>query len=240
MEAAFAERYAALQRTHWWFRGRRRVLDAILDRELPRPVGRMLVVGCGPAEGLEWLARRGTLVALDVEPSFAKGAERGAFLRASATDLPFAPQSFDLIIALDVIEHLDDDAGALREMARVARPGAALLCTVPALPSLWGPHDVINQHRRRYTRAALRDAFARGGITPTWVRYFNSLLLPPIALVRWSRRLRSADGEPRSDFDDPQPRFLSGALESILSLESHLVGRVPFPAGVSLVALARL
>lgn len=240
MESAFAERYAALQRTHWWFRGRRRILDAVLDRELGAAPRRILAVGCGPAEGLAWLARRGEIVGLDVEPAFGEGAPRGGFLRASANALPFAENSFDAILAFDVLEHLDDDAGALREIARVARPGASLVLTVPAMPSLWGAHDVVNRHRRRYTRTSLAATFERAGVRVSSIAWFNTLLLPAIALVRWSRRLRPRSPVARSDFEIAAPRAGGALLEGVLGFERHWVGRVPVPRGVSLVAIARL
>lgn len=240
MESAFAARYALLQRTHWWFRGRRRVLDAILDRELGHAPRRILAVGCGPAEGLEWLAARGPVVGLDVDPSFATGAPRGGFLRASAEALPFAAHAFDTVVAFDVLEHLDDDASALREMARVAKPGARIVVTVPALPSLWGSHDVVNRHRRRYTRATLGAAFARAGLAPAWTSYFNALLLPPIAVLRASARLRRGAPRATSDFERAAPVGSGPLLAWILGLERHWVGRLPVPIGVSLVAVARL
>jgi SAM-dependent methyltransferase len=235
------------------------VLDSILDRELPRagiPRPRILAVGCGPAEGLGWLASRGDVVGMDVDPAFAPAPRSGTgavadvpvFLRASAASLPFARASMNVVLALDVIEHLDDDAGALREMARVAAPGARLLVTVPAMPSLWGPHDEVNHHRRRYTRPMMLAAFARAGVEVAWCSYFNSILFPPIAAVRWSQRMGKMRGEaraesrdvpPRSDFDARPPRVIAAGLETVLSFERHFVGRVPFPPGVSLVAVAR-
>ena len=193
-------------------------------------------MGSGPPEGFAWLSRRGEVIGCDVDPLFTRGADPSRFVRARAEALPFAAGSFDAVCAFDVLEHLDDDAGALREMARVAAPGGALVITVPAMPSLWGPHDVVNRHRRRYTRRSLRDAFARAGLPGARIHYFNTLLFPPIAAVRWSGRLLGRR-EAGSDFERAPVR--GPVLERILGFERHLVGRVPFPFGVSLVAWLR-
>lgn len=237
MDRELVDAYAQLERDHWWFRGRRRVLDAVLDRTLREPPGRILVAGCGPAGGLDWLRPRGEVVGVDLEPGFASGAPPGTFLRARAELLPFPDRSFGATCAFDVIEHLDDDAAALRELARVTR--GPLVVTVPALPFLWGPHDEVNRHRRRYTRRTLRDAFHRARLEPESIAWFNFLLLPPIAAARLGGRL-ARRREPRSDFSRVPSAGLSRALAAIFGFERHLVGRVPVPAGVSLVAVARI
>jgi SAM-dependent methyltransferase len=139
-----------------------------------------------------------------------------------------------------VIEHVDDDAAALAEAARLVRPGGFVLATVPALPSLWGGQDDVSHHKRRYTARSLADAFERAGLPLAWSSYFNTALFPAIAAVRWSRRLvgRGAQ-EAVSDFESARPGALNELLERIFAAERHAVGRVRLPAGVSLIAVAR-
>ena len=124
-----------------------------------------------------------------------------AFAIGSAERAPLRSASCDGALALDVIEHLDDDAAALSETARVVRPGGFLLVTVPALPSLWGNQDVVSHHRRRYTSRSLAAAFRRAGLDLTWQSYFNTVLFPAIASVRWTRRALGRVAGDDSDFE---------------------------------------
>src|SRR5262245_40133096 len=178
MQHAYAERYGDFAQWHWWFRGRERILTSVLDRALPARPGRLLAaLGCGPVEGLRWLApvvgAGGRIVGVDREAIHARASNGSlACVIGTVEALPLARGIFDAVVALDVLEHLDDDASALREATGLLRPGGLLVVTVPASPRLWGAQDVVNQHRRRYTRATLLDAFARAGLAPPAVTYF--------------------------------------------------------------------
>ena len=141
---------------------------------------------------------------------------------------------------LDVLEHLDDDTAGLREVARLIAPSGLLMVTVPALPSLWGGQDVVSNHCRRYTRQTLLRAFRQAGLPQPRVHYFNALLFPPIAVVRWSRRAIGLGLRSRSDFDNSRPGVANEILASLFALERHLIGRVPMPLGVSLLATTRV
>src|SRR5213078_4174114 len=218
MEHGFAERYADFEQWHWWFRGRRRILDDLLRRRLDGH-GPLAIVslGAGPPEGLEWFVAlagpRGRVVALDAEPIHAR--RFGPGLHYAVGDLralPLAPAVFDVVLALDVLEHLDDDATALAEAARLLKPGGTLVVTVPALPSLWGSQDVISHHRRRYTKRTLREVFERAGLQAPRIVYFNSLLFLPIAALRWGRRAFGLAEHLLSDFDGSRPGFTNDLL----------------------------
>jgi SAM-dependent methyltransferase len=260
VEEQFAGRYEDFERWHWWFRGRQRILESVLERELAREraagiVPRLLLtVGCGPAPGIAWLAAllgdAGRVIGLDADPSGALRARREpsqalpsgvafAYGRAEAT--PLRSGSCDAALALDVLEHMEDDAPALAEAARVVRPGGFVLVTVPAFPSLWGSQDVVSHHKRRYTAATLARTFERAGVLLSWHSYFNTALFPPVAAVRWGRRLLGAGaGAARSDFDAGRPGLVNEALVRLFAAERHLLGRVRLPFGVSLAAVARL
>ena len=246
MKQAFAQEYGDIERWHWWFRGRRRILQSVLRRELPEaPSRRILSVGCGPAEGLQWLqpfaGPGGTVSGLDVECVHARHRPPGVQFAIGSMQLaPLKTASFDAVLALDVLEHLDDDAAGLREVLRLVRPGGLLMITVPAMPSLWGRQDVVSEHRRRYTRGTLTRLFESVALRGCRVHYFNSLLFPAVAMVRWTRRaVGAAEGE-RSDFDDGRPGLVNEALERLFASERHLIGRIPMPVGVSLMATVRV
>jgi len=244
-----------LERTHWWFRGRRRILLAALARAGVDPgTGAILDVGCGAGTNLELLAERfpgAGVRGIDVEraPLRFCRADRGLpVAQADAARLPFAAGSFALVAALDALEHLADDAGALREIHRVLRPGGSLVASVPAFPWLWGSVDDLGHHQRRYRRGELRARVEAAGFAIALERYFNFWLLPPIAAVRIAARLRRPGRPPApppgaaetaaSDFDWAARGSLSAVLERIFASEAHTLAlRVPF--GVSLLCIAR-
>ena len=169
---------------HWWYRGRRRVLERVLDELGAGTAGtpiRILDAGCGSGRNMVELARRGTVTGVELSlPSVEKALERGCgeVIKGSVLEMPFADASFDLAVSLDVIEHLEDDLGALRELRRVVAPGGALLLTVPAYQWLWSGHDEINHHQRRYTMRSLRAVAEQAGWRQVRTSYFNSLAPP--------------------------------------------------------------
>jgi SAM-dependent methyltransferase len=254
MDEQFATDYEDFERWHWWFQGRRQILAAIVQRELTRQAAsgprRLVSLGCGPAAGLDWLAEavgaEARVIGVDADPSGALRGQGGAprparvsfaYGRAEAT--PLRSASCDAVLALDLIEHMDDDAAGLAEAARLVRPGGFLLVTVPAFQSLWGNQDVVSHHRRRYTARSLSAAFARAGLEPSWLSYFNTLLFPAVAAVRWGRRLVGRADAEVSDFDSGRPGTLNDGLTWLFAAERHLMGKVRLPFGVSLAAVAR-
>ena len=227
---------------HWWYRGRRTVLDGVIAA-LGLPAGaRILDAGCGSGRNMIELSRYGTVTGIELsEPSVALARARGVgeVIAGSILELPFAENSFELAVSLDVIEHLEDDLGALRELRRVLVPGGALLIAVPAYQWLWSGHDVINHHHRRYTRSSLRAVAEQAGWRQVRTTYFNSLLLPVAILLRALDRLSTKTTESSLDLWVP-PQPLNWMLERPLAMEAALIrrgGRIP--AGLSLLAVFR-
>lgn len=227
---------------HWWYRGRRTVLDGVIAG-LALPAGaRILDAGCGSGRNMVELARYGTVTGIElshtsVELARARGV--GEVVEGSVLDMPFAEGSFELATSLDVIEHLHDDLGALRELRRVVAPGGALLATVPAYQWLWSGHDVINHHYRRYTRRSLQAAAERAGWRQVRTTYFNSLLLPVAIVLRVLDRLNRKTTESSLDLWVP-PQPFNWLLERPLAFEAMVIergGRIP--AGLSLLAVFR-
>ncbi|NOT56675.1 MAG: class I SAM-dependent methyltransferase [Deltaproteobacteria bacterium] len=246
MNRDFAETYGALEQWHWWFRGRQHILETVLRKELAKGSARtVLSVGCGPIEGLTWIsslvAPTGYVVGLDSEPSHVRCARPGiSSVVGRVETLPFASCSFDMVMALDVLEHMADDDAGLREMSRVLKPGGLLMVTVPALPSLWGEHDVVNHHQRRYTKQTLLRVFTNVRLPRPRVTYFNTVLFPVVAGMRWGRRLFGITDKSASDFEGGRPGLMNDLLTATFALERHFVQRVPMPVGVSLLATVRL
>jgi SAM-dependent methyltransferase len=225
---------------HWWYRGRRRVLRAAIERLPLGPHARLLDAGCGSGRTLDELARYGRVSGVDLSPQAVAAARvRGHddVQIARVEDLPFADATFDVVTCLDVIEHTPDDRATLAELLRVARPGGLLLATVPAYQSLWSWHDEANQHYRRYDRASLRGAARDAGWEIVGDTHFNGLLLAPAAAVRLAQRRRRSPSH--SDLG-LTPSILNGVLELPLRLESRLVASgARLPAGLSLLGILR-
>ena len=232
-----------VEERHWWYRGRRAVLDAVLDG-LALPAGaRILDAGCGSGRNMVELARRGRVSGVELAPQSLEVARRrnlGPVLEGSLDEpLPLADGAFDLAVALDVLEHVRDDGAALRELARVLAPGGRLLVTVPQYGWLWGEHDVLAHHHRRYTRSLLLGRAAAAGFGAERVTAFNAVLLAPIAAARLVQRARRR-AQPTSDLDRTPQGAVNVALERVLRAEAALIGRGrDLPAGVSLLAVLR-
>src|SRR3954449_934214 len=166
MRGPAVEAMLEIDERHWWWVGRRRILrDQI--RRLALPAGASLLdAGCGSGADLEMLSEFGAVSGIDLsEQAAAHARERGVgeVRVGPIEELPWAEASFDLVTCLDVLEHIRDDRGALRELRRVTRPSGRLVLTVPAYQVLWSAHDVDNGHCRRYGRRALREAAREAG-----------------------------------------------------------------------------
>jgi SAM-dependent methyltransferase len=227
---------------HWWYRGRRTVIERVLDGLHLPPGARILDAGCGSGRNMVELARRGTVTGVELSPtSVCLARERGVgeVIEGSVLEMPFADASFDLAVSLDVVEHLDDDLAAFRELRRVVAPGGSLVVTVPAYQWLWSGHDVINHHHRRYTRRSLQVVAEGAGWRQERTTYFNSLLLPVAVLLRVLDRINTRTTESSLDLWVP-PEPLNWVLDRPLELEAAAIGRGGrIPAGLSLLSVFR-
>jgi SAM-dependent methyltransferase len=227
---------------HWWYRGRRTVIERVLDGMRLPARARILDAGCGSGRNMVELARHGAVTGVELSATSVHLARQrgiGEVIEGSVLEMPFAADSFDLAVSLDVIEHLEDDLGALREMRRTVTPGGSLLVTVPAYPWLWSGHDEINHHHRRYTRRSLESVAAQAGWEQIRTTYFNSLLLPAAIILRVLDRLSTKTTESSLDLWVP-PSAFNWLLERPLALEAAVIARGGrIPAGLSLLAVFR-
>jgi SAM-dependent methyltransferase len=239
MERIVYDRMAELDERLWWYRARRKVLASLIARRITLPKhARLLEIGCGTGHNLPMLARFGEVDGVELDPEAREIAANrvGRPIGASALpDLPDVPDhSYDLIAVLDVIEHVDEDVRSLRMIATKLRPGGRVLITVPAHPWMWSAHDVVNHHKRRYSAETLRRLIHEAGLAVELLSPFNSLLFPIAAGARLAGRLMGRD----SSDDTLPPAPVNALFETIFGLERYAIGRVPFPPGVSLVAIA--
>jgi len=230
---------------HWWFVGRRSILLSILNRYLGAGAadGRQILdVGCGTGTMLTHLARFGDARGVDMDlEAVGYCHDRGLqqVTQSGADSLPFEKDRFDVVTALDVVEHIDDDLGALREIKRVLKPGGLLLLTVPAYRFLWGRQDDINLHKRRYVARELRSRLQAVGFEVERLTYMNAILFPAIAAIRLLRRILPEPPKLESDFAFPAPQPLNVLLSAVFGSERYVLTRFDAPFGVSIMALAR-
>lgn len=238
MERSVYREMAAMQDGHWWYRARRAILSDVIARQA-RPVsGRPLVeIGCGTGANLPALTPFGDVIA--IEPDAEARAHAAARSGVTVLDgrlpdgLPADVDAAGLLVMFDVLEHVEDDRAALEAIGARMSGDARLVLTVPAMPFLWSRHDEEHHHYRRYTGRSLRAVAEAAGLTVELVSYYNTLLFPVIAGVRG---LKALVGDRSADTAMPAP-WLNRLLEQVFAFERHLVGRLPMPFGVSLVAV---
>ena len=255
MERGAYDEMRAIEDHHWWFRAKRRLIAPLLREAVSATRARALLdVGCGTGSNLAHAARLLPALAI-IGLDFDQGAlrycrERGLgarLVRGDGTRLPISDGHLDLIVALDIIEHFEDDEALLAEFHRTLRAGGQLVASVPAYPWLWSPHDEFLHHKRRYRSGELERKLVRAGFALERRHGFNFLLLPPIALVRLARRAlapgeRGSGAQGGSDFFTLPVWLevpLNACMSALFALESLLVRILPIRFGVSLMLRAR-
>jgi SAM-dependent methyltransferase len=241
---AYDEMYRQ-EASHWWYRGMRTITEKLLQPRLTRDGSlSILDAGCGTGGNLTALAPHGRVTGIDYSSlalSYAARHDHHGLARAGVEALPFRDDTFDLVTSFDVIVHsaVRDDVAALRELARITRPGGLVLIRVAALPALRGPHDTVVHGIRRYTSAELRDKMAQAQLKLIRLTYANSLLLAPILIARKLQDLAvRLGGRPSQDVAET-PALLNTLLEGILGIEAFVIKHgYNLPLGVSLIALA--
>jgi SAM-dependent methyltransferase len=241
MDPVLYQQMRELEDRHWWFVGRRRIVSSVLQSlQLPAESS-ILDLGCGTGGNLHMLSQFGALTAVELDANAASLARaRGVapVLRGKLPDaLPFAPQSFDLVTMLDVLEHIADDAATLQTVHRLLVPGGHLLLSVPAFAFLWGPHDEMHHHQRRYRRAPLRHLLEANGFRVRLLSYCNSWLFPPAALVRLLHRVLPLGGSNVELAMPPAP--LNAVLANLFASERFVLPHLSLPFGISLLALVQ-
>ncbi|MFZ5451697.1 MAG: methyltransferase domain-containing protein [Thermodesulfobacteriota bacterium] len=242
------EEYENLRRIdedHWFYRGKRDIVRYWIERFLDLKSDDLLIDGgMGTGTWAVEMASRCRVIGLDdheeslalASPRLKAAGGQAMLSGVNRVDLPSGAAA--VVTLLDVLEHVEDDAGAMGEMIRLVRPGGLIIVTVPALQALWSDWDETLHHLRRYTRGGLVRVLEQPGVRLLRCAYFNTALLLPIALVRWYRRLRPAvNGKNRSE-DWTPPALINRALHYLL-VRPACSDFWPAPLGVSLLGVLR-
>jgi SAM-dependent methyltransferase len=231
-----------IEQSHWWYTGRRKILASFVEdicRRVTDRRPRILDVGCGTGANLLMLSQYGDAEGVDVsEDALAFCRERGLenVKLGAAEQLPYDDDTFDLVTALDVVEHLDDDLAGLREMRRVLRPGGRVLLFVPTFMFLWGLQDDVSNHRRRYRMPELGRVLKQAGFEIERTTYANITFFMPILAMRKLMRLTGIKAESENNIN---VSAFNGMLGRMLGAESFVLRHMNIPFGVSGLCVAR-
>jgi SAM-dependent methyltransferase len=232
-----------METTYWWFRGKQFLLTMLLNKYLGDDrSNRTLDIGAGTGATLELLGKFGAAYGAEfstVAIRMLKQRGLNSVVRADAEKfIPFKNDAFSAVTCLDVLEHLENDSGLLREMVRVCEPGGIILVTVPAMPFLWSGHDEALHHKRRYTKNQLLNRIASLNCTVAKSTYYNALLFLPIAAVRTFKSFMAKEGErAESDFSLSLPKWLNDTLYSLFAAELKCLRILDIPFGLSVLAV---
>jgi len=239
--AEYAEMYK-LESFYWWFVARRQLLESLVEsiaRDFKKAT--ILDVGCGTGINYSVLSKHGDTFSTDASEealAFSKSRGTDGLARSDLESLPFANSTFDIVTALDVLEHVDDDLKALNEILRVTAKGGVLVITVPAYGFLWSEHDEALHHRRRYAASELRNKLTNAGFEVERISYYITLLFFPILFMRFVQSVSKKSIQAKTSHI-VLPGWLNSLLVGILGFERWLLRWINLPFGVSIVCLAR-
>lgn len=244
MDKDYVSAYHALEESHWWFVGRRDMVWRLvkdLDRNLS-----ILEVGCSGGPLIRLLQRKGfaKIIGIDINECSVQLCRSLGDIDVKVADgcaTGFSDEQFDMVIASDVIEHIVDPIQGLTEWSRILKQKGVVLVFVPAFQFLWGRHDEVNRHYRRYTKQEIVSLLEQAGFCIERATYWNFCLFFPALLVRTSRRVFSRQqGEKEGGDLTASGKIMNRLLENVLKIENSLLASgLNLPFGLSLFAIAR-
>lgn len=226
-----------LEEIHWWHKAKRDLVGFFL-KQTARKGSKILDVGCGTGKNVEEFANFGSSHGIDTSnEAIIFCAKRGLknIIKGSIEKMPFPKQSFNIITALDVLEHVDDSK-SLKEISRVLKDRGTLIATVPAFPILWSKWDEVLHHKRRYTKNTLKEVVEKNGFNITKISYVYSFLFLPAFIIRNVKKLLYKNYYP-SDFKLSN-KIINYLFEKIAQMEIFFIKRLNIPIGTSLIVVA--
>ena len=233
-----------IEQNHWWYVARRKIIfDWVLQILEQYDMPAILDIGCGTGTNIEHLHSHGykQVTGLDISPKalrFCQSKQLASLVCGNSVQPPFHKQCFDMIMALDLIEHLEDDTTALKRLADLLKPGGRLIVFTPAFNFLWGRQDDISYHFRRYTGRELKQKLETAGFVIEKISYANTFLFPLIWAGRAVVRLFDSQIQSVSE-NDLHPSWSNTLLQAIFAAERPLLHLINLPFGVSLLCIAK-
>lgn len=226
-------------KTDFWFRAKKDLLSKLMAEVTMGNVPlrlKILNVGAGTGDDLEVLHRFGDISVTDVDPTVLSLVPKELCVETTVADicsLPYADASFDIVVSLDVFEHIQDDVKAVSEVYRVLKSGGVLVFGVPAFQFLWSARDVALEHKRRYSRPMLTKLFQQ--FSSVYINHWNAALFPLVALQRFAMRNAKPGVE-----SVRLPKALNAMLYQVMKFDTFCVAHhIPLPFGISLVGWCR-
>ncbi len=244
MDTKLYERFSEVEDFHWWFQARKEIVLDFIKASLLVSFPKILDIGCGTGLMLNEYSKMGIAVGIDSnKEALALLQKRHPDLKTELGALPNIKQKnqVDMVSTLDVLEHIQDDAVALKNINQLLVPGGFVILTVPAYRFLWSPHDRLNFHQRRYTKHDIKILAEKSHFTVEKLSYFNTLLFPAAVLYKLFEEFSFRFGKklaPHVALTVPW-KPLNTLLKKIFVLERFLLKKTSLPFGVSLVAVLR-
>ncbi len=242
MDKLYYKEYYKLEREHWWFKARLQILEKLIKKKIFKNQP-LTILNAGAATGATSLMLKnyGKVKSLEYDKEcadFLSEILEEEVSNASLTELPFEENTFDLVCAFDVIEHIEDDHKAVAESYKVIKENGYIFLTVPAFQELWSNHDEINHHYRRYRLKELINLVEKNGFEVVYSTYFNFILFMPIFIIRKLSKLLPSKKEKESTGSDFEKfksnKILDSILNRVLLSENHLLNlNLTLPFGVS-------
>jgi SAM-dependent methyltransferase len=244
MDATLYGELHHVEQAHWWFRARRHIVWSLVRRYADGGASRRLRVcelGCGTGGNLAAIAGEHDVVGVECSPEALKYARQSLGDCVRFGILPdkvdLQPQSFDVVLMTDVLEHIEADAASAITALSLVRPGGIIVATVPAYQWLYSPRDAHHHHFRRYGKRQFARLWNRPDAQTMLLSHYNTLLFPPAAAVRMASRIVARKGR-NGDLSRP-PSSINTFLERLMRTEANLLGRISFPFGLSLIGVIR-
>jgi SAM-dependent methyltransferase len=241
MENELFDEMYKVETQHWWFVARRKIIENFIQNLDLDKSAHIMDAGCGNGDNLSILSKYGDVTALERDDNAllkAQARQIGKVLKGALPDnIPTdINKDNDLIVLLDVLEHIDDDAGSLAALRDYVNDNGKLIVTVPAYQFLWTTHDEQHHHKRRYTAKNLKNLVENNGWKVDTISYFNFFLFPLALVIRMKQRIFPS--KKNSELEMPH-KFINAFFEKVFSFESRLIGQLAFPFGLSIIVVAK-
>ncbi|MDD5342447.1 MAG: methyltransferase domain-containing protein [Patescibacteria group bacterium] len=236
------QRMYELESSYWWHQGRRRIIELLLKKHIPKsskPV-QILDLGCGTGINFEILQKFGIVKGIDSSPAALEFCKKRGFANVELADvekLELPDNTYDLVTAFDLLEHLGNDEAVLRRIYRILKPGGLVFILAPAYQFLWSGHDEALHHKRRYLLSEMHRKLSRAGFQMKKRSYCITFLSLPMVLYRLVTSF-GANRRPATSYVI-LPKWLNSFFISLLHLEAYLLKKFNFPFGISILCLAK-